>query len=236
MAAGLGYKEFATGDVLTAAEANGYLASQVVMVFASAAARTSAIASPQEGMISYLKDTNATEYYSGSAWVAIGGAAPASGLTLIKTQTIGSGVASVTVTDAFSATYDNYLITVNGGTGTVAGAQGNLTLGSTTTNYYCAGYYMLYSSTTLNGIIVNNGSAFPGIQSTGNNLMGQIHLQNPYLAKNTMFNGIATAADSTTYTLHNSGFLANTTSYTAFTITMGSSATITGGTIIGIRR
>lgn len=73
MAAGLGYIEFNTGDVLTAAQANGYLASQVVMVFASAAARTSAIASPQEGMISYLKDTNATQYYSGSAWVNVGG-------------------------------------------------------------------------------------------------------------------------------------------------------------------
>jgi hypothetical protein len=71
MAAGLGYKEFATGDVLTAADANGYLASQVVMVFASAAARTSAIASPQQGMISFRKDANATEYYSGSAWVAV---------------------------------------------------------------------------------------------------------------------------------------------------------------------
>jgi hypothetical protein len=76
MAAGLGYKEFATGDILTAADANGYLASQVVMVFADAAARTSAIASPQEGMISYLKDTNATQYYSGSAWVALGGSSP----------------------------------------------------------------------------------------------------------------------------------------------------------------
>lgn len=73
MAAGLGYKEFTTGDVLTAAQANGYLASQVVMVFADAAARTAAIASPQEGMISYLKDTNATQYYSGSAWVNVGG-------------------------------------------------------------------------------------------------------------------------------------------------------------------
>jgi hypothetical protein len=71
MAAGLGYKEFTTGDVLTAADANGYLASQVVMVFANAAARTSAITSPQEGMISFLKDTNATQYYSGSAWVSI---------------------------------------------------------------------------------------------------------------------------------------------------------------------
>jgi hypothetical protein len=71
MAAGLGYKEFTTGDVLTAADANGYLASQVVMVFADATARTAAIASPQEGMISFLKDTNATQYYSGSAWVSI---------------------------------------------------------------------------------------------------------------------------------------------------------------------
>ena len=81
MAAGLGFKEFTTGDVLTAADANGYLASQVVMVFASAAARTSAIASPQEGMISYLKDTNATEYYDGSAWVG----APQGDITSVNT-------------------------------------------------------------------------------------------------------------------------------------------------------
>jgi hypothetical protein len=73
MAAGLGFIEFATGDILTAAAANGYLASQSVMVFADSAARTSAIASPQEGMMSYLKDTNSVEYYSGSAWVAVGG-------------------------------------------------------------------------------------------------------------------------------------------------------------------
>jgi len=76
MAAGQGFIEFSTGDILTAAAANGYLASQVVMVFADAAARTSAITSPQEGMFSYLKDTNTTQYYSGSAWVTIGGASP----------------------------------------------------------------------------------------------------------------------------------------------------------------
>lgn len=94
MAAGLGYKEFTTGDVLTAADANGYLASQVVMVFASAAARTSAITSPQEGMISYLKDTNSTEYYSGSAWVAIGGSAPTSPIKQIVYANANSAVTS----------------------------------------------------------------------------------------------------------------------------------------------
>jgi len=105
MAAGLGFKEFTTGDVLTAADANGYLASQVVMVFASAAARTSAIASPQEGMISFLKDTNSTEYYSGSAWVAIGGAS--GGLTLLSTTTMTG--ASTTVS-AISGSYKNLLL------------------------------------------------------------------------------------------------------------------------------
>lgn len=68
MAAGLGFIEFSTGDVLSAAAANGYLASQTVMVFANAAARTSAIASPQEGMVSFLKDTDTLQFYTGSAW------------------------------------------------------------------------------------------------------------------------------------------------------------------------
>jgi hypothetical protein len=72
MAAGQGFKTFAVGEVLSAANVNGYL-MQGVLVFANAAARTSAITSPQEGQYSYLKDTNSTEYYTGSTWVAIGG-------------------------------------------------------------------------------------------------------------------------------------------------------------------
>lgn len=68
MAAGLGFKEFTVGDILTAADANGYLASQTVMVFASSAARASAITSPQEGMISFLKDTDTMQFYTGAAW------------------------------------------------------------------------------------------------------------------------------------------------------------------------
>jgi len=99
MAAGLGYKQFTTGDVLTAADANGYLASQVVMVFADAAARTSAIASPQEGMISYLKDTNSTEYYSGSAWVAIGGGGGKVLQVVQGTSTTATTIATTTMTD-----------------------------------------------------------------------------------------------------------------------------------------
>ena len=70
--AGAGYKLFATGDVLTAAQVNTYLMQQTVMVFASSAARTTALSGVvAEGMVSYLLDTNATEVYDGSAWVGI---------------------------------------------------------------------------------------------------------------------------------------------------------------------
>jgi len=67
MAAGLGFKDFTTGEVLTAADVDGYL-MQGVWVFASATARDAAVTSPQEGNFAYLKDTNITTYYTGSAW------------------------------------------------------------------------------------------------------------------------------------------------------------------------
>lgn len=71
--AGAGYKLFNTGDVLTAAQVNTYLQEQVVMVFANATARTTALSGVlAEGMVSYLKDTDALEIYSGSAWVGYG--------------------------------------------------------------------------------------------------------------------------------------------------------------------
>lgn len=67
--AGLGYKTFNVGDVLTAAQVQGYLQDQTVMRFASATARNTAIgANVAEGMLSYLDDTNAIQYYDGSAW------------------------------------------------------------------------------------------------------------------------------------------------------------------------
>jgi hypothetical protein len=70
--AGAGYKLFSTGDVLSASDVNTYLQQQTIMVFASAAARTTALASVlAEGMVSYLKDTDVVEIYTGAAWVSL---------------------------------------------------------------------------------------------------------------------------------------------------------------------
>jgi hypothetical protein len=76
MAAGLGFKTFNTGDVLSAADTNGYL-MQGVWVFANATARDAAVTSPQEGNTCYLKDTDVIQVYSGSSWVVkSGGSSP----------------------------------------------------------------------------------------------------------------------------------------------------------------
>ena len=101
MAAGLGFKDFVTGEVLTAADVDGYL-MQGVWVFASAAARTAAVPSPQEGNMSFLKDTNSTEYYSGSAWVAVAGGGGGGGKVLQVVQASTNSlvtVASTSLTD-----------------------------------------------------------------------------------------------------------------------------------------
>jgi hypothetical protein len=68
--AGLGYKVFTAGEVLTAANVNGYLMEQSVMVFAGTAARSSAIGTPSAGMMSYLTDTKTLQVY-GTAWADV---------------------------------------------------------------------------------------------------------------------------------------------------------------------
>ena len=100
---------------------------------------------------------------TGLKWAAP--ASTASGLTLISATTIGTSVSTVTVSSAFSSTYDNYFITVNGGTST---ANGNITiqLGATTSGYLVAGNYMSYTSNTINGFATaSNANWYAGKHS-----------------------------------------------------------------------
>jgi len=65
---GSGYRTFVSGEVLTAANLQGYLADQAVMVFADATARDAAVTSPADGMICYLEDTTYYQAYESSTW------------------------------------------------------------------------------------------------------------------------------------------------------------------------
>jgi hypothetical protein len=95
MAAGLGFKTFVSGDVLTAADTNGYL-MQGVLVFATTTARDAAITSPQEGQFAFTKDADSLFYYDGSSWVASSLAADITGVT--AGTAISGGGTSGTVT------------------------------------------------------------------------------------------------------------------------------------------
>ena len=163
---------------------------------------------------------------TGMKWVA----PSASGLTLVKEQTIGSGVASVNVTSAFSSTYDNYKIIVSGGVGS-ADAGLNLKLGATTTGYYQFNIVGQYSSGTVSGGNGSNVANFPlaGIASTAS-ISGDFDLQNPNVAKNTHYKSMNAQSNAAGNTFIISGYLANTTQYTDFTLTPAS-GTLTGGTI-----
>ncbi len=68
--AGLGRKVFVAGDVLTAAQVQGFLQDQTIMVFANETARTTAIPSPTQGMFAYLTTDSTLYTYDGADWVA----------------------------------------------------------------------------------------------------------------------------------------------------------------------
>jgi hypothetical protein len=105
MAAGLGFKTFNTGDVLSAADTNGYL-MQGVLVFANATARDAAITSPQEGQFAFTKDNDSLWYYSGSAWVSSGATGDIEGVTAGVGISGGGTSGTVTVTNSMATEID----------------------------------------------------------------------------------------------------------------------------------
>lgn len=62
------YTTNVAGTTITAAWGNANVRDQVVTPFATAAARTSAITVPVEGMVSYLQDTNVLDGYDAANW------------------------------------------------------------------------------------------------------------------------------------------------------------------------
>jgi hypothetical protein len=156
------------------------------------------------------------------------------GLWLVKTQTIGSGVSSVTVTDAFSSDFDAYKITWTGGNGSTGNEIG-FQLGATTSNYYGFLTYGVYSSGTVFGAQDNNTSRFRYVGGAdGSYCSLNVDVFQPYLSRITLVSASGNYGSSAFGNY--SGRLADTNSYTSFTLVPGD-GTLTGGTIrvYGIR-
>jgi hypothetical protein len=86
-------KEFEAFTRLDASDVNTFLMDQSVMSFAGTAARGSAIATPVEGMLTYLEDSDEYQSYNGTSYVTV---ADGSGWTTFvptwQNLTVGNGV------------------------------------------------------------------------------------------------------------------------------------------------
>jgi hypothetical protein len=155
-------------------------------------------------------------------------ATAASALTLIKTQTIGSAVSSVAVTDAFSSTYDNYLITVAGGVGSAL-TYLQLQLGAQTSGYY-GGQIKVNYTNAVTGSGDNNSAQMSFVGWCSSTAMcANIVVNSPNLAKvTTVFAGPIVDGDNAS---NYNGQTNTTTQFTGFTIKPTTGSTITGGTI-----
>jgi hypothetical protein len=151
------------------------------------------------------------------------------GLWLVKTQTVGTGVSSVTVTGAFSANYDRYRITIDN---IAASTGGDLRfqLGSANTQYYGIYNYQVSTGTTQVFYQNNTANAYIGGLATSGSQGEQsitFDISQPNKATRTAWTG---QAFGNNYYFNFGYQLADTTQYTAFTIFPGS-GTLTGGTI-----
>lgn len=149
------------------------------------------------------------------------------GLWLVKTETIGSAVSSVTVSNAFTSDYPSYRVVVSNCVPSTT-LSINITLGSTATGYSWSGYYVDPSTGTLNANASAGTTSWASFMpATTAGLNGFFDLIDPQLARPTK---IFAANARAGLTIDYQGLLTDTTAYTAFTLTT-TTGTLTGGTI-----
>ena len=152
------------------------------------------------------------------------------GLVYITSTTIGSAVSSVTVSNCFSSTYDNYKVTIHGG---VASNLSTITmqLGASATGYYSIVNYAAYATATTPASAGDNNATlwtYMGYGTT-NFLQMNVDILNPFAAKYTTYGPANWAAG--TVAGSSSGIHAVATSYASFTVAVTAGLTMTGGTI-----
>jgi hypothetical protein len=226
MAAGLGFKTFTTGEVLTAADTNGYL-MQGVNVFADAAARTAAITSPQEGQMSYLKDTNSTEYYTGSAWAAVGAAA--GGMTLISTTTLTGASVSLT---SIPSTYNNLQIVIRNYLPSSDAESIRMTVNSTSSIYRTPNTLPEAANQSAVSTYIINGDADNAV-STGSSIITIFDYANANTIKlSTIVSAVNNSTTSTNFNLKfNMGIIGTTSAISSIQFVTGS-GNFTSGTVL----
>jgi hypothetical protein len=142
--------------------------------------------------------------------------------------TIGSAVASVTLSNAFSSTYDNYRIIITGNQAS-SGMSMCVNWGASAVSYYGIETYTLYNASTIT--IANNNNdtkQFLGLTDASTpSYHSSFDVYSPYLAARTV---VAGQYSGRGYNGYFSGSHEVLTSYTSAKF-FNESGTLTGGTI-----
>jgi hypothetical protein len=150
------------------------------------------------------------------------------GLVLVKTQAVGTAVSSVTVTDAFSSTFDNYRISITNMSHSANQPDIQIRFGATTTTYYTTGWYLGLTAGSITP--VQSGSSSQISFASGNNAGSGSYIVEVLSPYRTEFTFTQATNMSTAWATTYLGTQATGTSFTSFTI-LASSGTLSSGTI-----
>jgi hypothetical protein len=150
------------------------------------------------------------------------------GLRLVKKQAIGTSVTSVTITNAFSATYDAYKVIVAGAT-TTGSDYGYIKFGAAASNYAIGVFGQNYSAATQSSANVASGSSATYMwYIDGNQVSCNIDIINPFLTEYTVY---TSALAGTSSTLSGGGVHKTASSYTDLVMGLNGGTAMTDGTI-----
>jgi hypothetical protein len=245
--AGLGARLFPAFSKLTSAQVNGYLMDQTIMRFASVAARDAAFGGAgeptlAEGMTCYLDDTNVLQSYNGTAWVTVVNTDRPAALELISgigcsaggtvtngVVVVGTSVSAITVTNAFSAEYDNYKIIIRGLDQANNDRGVTIQLNNQTTAVYKWSYTAanLGTNTSFNVGASAVTSIEIGLSGTEDDFFAGIDISNPFVSNRQTI--ITSLMSTNNWRVWGGAGTTTAASNTGFTI--ASSQVQTGGTI-----
>jgi hypothetical protein len=151
------------------------------------------------------------------------------GLVYVTSTTVGSGVSSVTISNCFSSTYDNYKVIWSGGV-TSASGSGYIQLSGITTGLYYGALPFYNIAAASYGAAPDSGITFWRYIGGGNATFGSLNADicAPYATKTKTIQAWYTRVG---YSGFYTGYCDSIASSTGFTVGNTDWGTMTGGTI-----
>ena len=153
------------------------------------------------------------------------------GLWLVTSVTVGSGVSTVNVPNAFNVDFDNYRIILSNIDSNIDGNGIKLKLDGITSAVYSSGFTtQTYAAVdpTGGGYANDAGGVFIGYTSTTNDIDSFIDICSPFIAQRKTYTFQSSSAN---YISTGGGYINSTSQATGFTIDPDAAATLTGGVI-----